>query len=58
MYVTVGTGKQFEIPTVQCTLKESNAGAATKLTKGQTITVQGDVTGLMMNVQLDDCDIL
>jgi hypothetical protein len=58
MYVIVGTGKQFEIPAVQCTLREENAGAATSLTKGQSITVRGEVHGLMMNVQLGDCDIL
>jgi hypothetical protein len=58
MYVTVGTGKQFEIPEVQCTLNENNAGAAMNLSKGQTVTVQGEVSGLMMNVLINDCDIL
>ncbi len=28
------------------------------LSKGQTVTVQGEVSGLMMNVLINDCDIL
>lgn len=58
MFVTLGTGREFEIPEVQCTLKDSNASAASNLSKGQTVTVQGEVSGLMMNVLLDDCDIV
>jgi exonuclease VII large subunit len=57
MYVTVGTGRQFEIPTVQCMLNAENQGAASSLKKGQTITVEGEVKGLMMNVLIEDCDI-
>jgi hypothetical protein len=58
MFVTVGTGRDFEIPDVHCTLNEANAAKAANLTKGQPITVQGSVKGLMMSVLLDDCDIV
>jgi tRNA_anti-like len=56
-YVTVGTGAMFEIPTVQCMLEESSAGAAMQLSKGAKVTVEGSVKGLMMNVLIDDCVI-
>lgn len=56
-YVTVGTGKQFEIPEVQCSLSKSSAAAAAELSKGAEVTVVGRVSGLMMNVQLKDCVI-
>jgi hypothetical protein len=57
-YVTVGSGAQFEIPTVQCMLEDSSAGAAMQLSKGAKVTVQGNVKGLMMNVLIDDCVIV
>src|SRR5580692_5412432 len=46
MYVTMGTGKRFEIPEVQCMLTAENQSAASSLSKGQTITVHGEVKGL------------
>lgn len=57
MYVTVGTGAQFEIPQVQCMLAEDQVGKAASLSKGAVVTVQGRVDGLMMNVILRDCTI-
>lgn len=56
-YITVGTGKQFEIPQVQCALAKSSVSAAMQLSKGAKVTVAGKVGGLMMNVQIHDCDI-
>lgn len=56
-YVTVGTGAMFEIPTVQCMLDASEAGAAAQLSKGAKVAVEGTVKGLMMNVLIDDCII-
>lgn len=56
-FVTIGTGKQFEIPQVQCTLRSSEASKAANLSKGSSVTVTGKVGGLMMNVQLRDCVI-
>ncbi|WP_434042221.1 MULTISPECIES: OB-fold protein [Sorangium] len=57
IYVTVGTGGMLEIPVVQCSISESEAGAASALSKGQRVTVRGRVSGLMMNVQVSDCEI-
>jgi hypothetical protein len=58
MYVIVGTGKTFEHPSVQCDLNQDNAAAAANLSKGQTVTVEGRVNGLMGNVFVKDCDIV
>lgn len=57
MYVTVGTGKQFEIPTVQCMLEDDQVAKASALKKGGKVTVVGEATGLMMNVLLKPCAI-
>lgn len=57
MYVTLGTGKQFEIPQVQCQLDDSDTNKAAALKKGAKVTVAGKVTGLLLNVQLDPCSI-
>lgn len=56
-FVTVGTGKQLEIRQVQCSLTKSEAPKAADLKKGQEISVRGEVRGLMMNVQFDECVI-
>lgn len=58
IYVTVGTGAEFEIPVVQCFLDESQAAQASALRKGQEVTVRGRVNGLMMNVSLHDCELV
>jgi hypothetical protein len=58
IYVTVGTGQVFEIPQVQCHPDDNQAGRAAQLNKGDKVTVRGRVSGLMMNVQLRDCEIL
>ena len=54
-YVTVGSGAAFEIPQVQCMGGATQEAAFSKLNKGQKVTVQGKVDGLMMNVLLSDC---
>lgn len=56
IFVTVGTGKQFEIPEVQCYFDDEHASKAATLSKGQTVTVKGTVKGLMMNVLVEDCE--
>jgi len=55
IYVTLGTGKAFEIPVVQCMVDDDYAARVSALSKGAKVTVQGRVTGLMMNVLVDDC---
>lgn len=56
-YVTIGTGKQFEIPQVQCMLDKESVAKAAQLSKGASLTVVGRVEGLMVNVLIRDCSI-
>lgn len=57
IYVTLGTGKQFEVPVIQCFIAKGYEGKAAALSKGDTITVVGRVEGLMMNVLMKRCTI-
>ncbi len=57
MYVTVGTGKVFEIPEIQCHLNADQTARASALSKGSKVTVVGRADGLMMHVQFRDCEI-
>lgn len=57
IYVTVGTGQQFEIPEVQCFVADGQEKRAAALSKGAKVTVRGRVDGLMMNVLVRDCEI-
>jgi tRNA_anti-like len=54
-YVTLGHGSDFEIPKVQCFIAASHTASAAALRKGQSLTVTGNVDGLMMNVLMKDC---
>lgn len=56
-YVTIGSGTGFEIPQVQCSAGKNQEAAFANLDKGQKVTVQGEVDGLMMNVLLSGCVI-
>ncbi len=58
IYVTVGTGKMFEIPIVQCFFPESAAAKVTTLNKGMRVTVRGNVSGLMANVLVKNCSLV
>jgi hypothetical protein len=58
IYVTLGTGKQFEIPQVQCFFDDAQAQKAASLSKGAKIGVRGRVSGLMMNVLVKDCEFI
>lgn len=55
IFVTVGTGKRFEIPRAQCFFSDSHAASVSRLSGGSRITVRGRVEGLMMNVLVKDC---
>lgn len=57
-FVILGTGKEFEIPAVQCWLASGAKGKAARLHKGGPATLRGEVRGLMMHVQVGDCDIV
>lgn len=57
-YIEVGVDNEaFSIPNVHCELGKKGEDEAAKLKKGQKITVRGIVTGLMMDVQLKDCEV-
>jgi len=58
IYVTVGTGQQFEIPKVQCFFDKSKVSIVSQLNGGDTVTVQGRVGGLMMNVLVRECELV
>ncbi len=57
LYVTIGTGKQFEIPQIQAFFDDSMNSQLGQLRKGNNITITGKVDGLMMNVLMKDCMI-
>ncbi|MFL5344166.1 MAG: OB-fold protein [Hyalangium sp.] len=58
IYVTLGTGKEFEIPQVQCFFDDAQAQKAATLSKGAKVGVRGRVSGLMMNVLVKDCEFI
>jgi hypothetical protein len=54
-YITFSDGKEFSLGGVQCYFKRDERDKIGSLKKGQKITIQGVVDGLMMNVQLKNC---
>jgi hypothetical protein len=57
LYVTLGTGAQFEIPQIQAFFDDSMNNQLGQLRKRQQLTVVCRVNGLMMNVLAKDCVI-
>jgi hypothetical protein len=57
LYVTLGTGAQFEIPVIQAFFDDSMNSQLGQLRKGSKLTVVCKVDGLMMNVLAKDCVI-
>lgn len=57
LYVTLGTGKKFEIPQVQAFFDDSMNNQLGSLRQGQRLTVVCTIKGLMMNVLGEDCII-
>lgn len=55
IFMTVGTGAQFEIPEAQCFFGDQYADRVASLTKGALVMVNCTVDGLMMNVLMKDC---
>ncbi|GAC1536302.1 MAG: hypothetical protein NVS3B10_00080 [Polyangiales bacterium] len=55
IYVTVGTGAQFEMPTAQCFFDDAHSAEVSALTPGQSVKLDCTVDGLMGNVLLKDC---
>lgn len=58
VYVTLGTGRQFEIPQIQCFVTDEQVKKAASLSKGTKVGVRGRVQGLMMNVLVQDCEFV
>lgn len=58
IYVIVGTGKSLEIPTVQCFFAKQHEEAVASLSRGDRVTVRGQVAGLMMNVLVKGCGLV
>lgn len=57
MYVTF-QGADFELSRVQRYFDEKHSGELGNLEKGNKIKARGFVKGLMMNVQVDDCELV
>lgn len=57
-YVTVGTGKDFELRQVQCFVEKSGESALASLRPKQKVTVKGKVKGLFGNIGLSDCVVV
>jgi hypothetical protein len=57
-YITFSDGKEFSFSGVQCYFKKSDQGKLGSLRKGQKVTIEGIVEGLMMNVLMKDCVLL
>lgn len=57
LYVTVGTGDEFEIPTLQAFFSDENNSKLAKLKRGKTINIECQIDGLMMNVIGKNCEI-
>jgi hypothetical protein len=55
VYISVGTGAEFELATVQCFVNKDFIDKSATLQKGQKITVTGRVDGVMLNVLVKDC---
>jgi len=58
IYVTLGTGAQFEISTVHCQFPSNATGQAAALSKGQKVVIRGKVTGMILSsVMVDDSEV-
>lgn len=57
-YITLTSGGQYEVWGVQCMFDEKYEPELAKLTKGQTVTVQGKCDGYLVNVLLRDCALV
>jgi tRNA_anti-like len=57
MYVAL-VGPEGSIRGVQCFFSDDHAGQLASLSQGQHVRLQGEVSGLMMNVLVKDCRIV
>lgn len=57
LYVTLGTGREFEIPQIQAFFDDKYNNQLATLEQGRSLTVICTIDGLMMNVLANDCVI-
>lgn len=57
-YVTLDSGRQFELVSVQCFFDRRHEGELAKLQKGQFVTIRGKCGGKMMNVLLKNATLV
>jgi hypothetical protein len=55
IYVTLGSGAEFEIPELMAYFPDSLENKAAGLRKGQELTVECDCEGLMINIVMKEC---
>lgn len=58
LYVTLGTGKFFELPAIQAYFSDEMSRELGKLQKGTNLTIRCSVDGLLMNVIMSNCTII
>lgn len=56
IYVILKAGSEYDLRDVQCYLNDESIAAS--LSKGQMIVIRGTCDGLMMNVQMKDCEVV
>jgi hypothetical protein len=56
--VDLGTGKRWEFQFVSCFVSRDQAKVVAQLNKGERVKVRGRVTGLVMNVRVEDCRLV
>jgi len=54
-FITLGSGKDFEVISVQAFFDESQEGKLASLQKGQQLTVQCTIDGKSMNIGVREC---
>lgn len=57
MYVTLSSGEQYSITTVQCFFDDSSKSQLSGLSKGQQVTIVGVCDGKFGNVSLKDSEL-
>ena len=56
-YVVIGDGGQYSIIGVQCSFAKGTEAELARLSKGQTVRIQGKQSGYFMNVTLSGCSL-
>jgi hypothetical protein len=57
MYLVLGTGKVFEVTSLQCSFDEKFRAKLATLKKGQKTTVKGTIGSYSLNISVNDCEL-